>query len=142
VNPLVTVEVTYNCHPCADDPDNYEMHIDCADGGCAHRARPNNWLLEHNTMTFTGRLAPGRHNLEVIVGRVEQPLIIRFPPVAGANTGGVKPDSLRLVHSETPSVDVMTFRRCELVNTFRTRPSRYGSYFEFDVVLGSGNSIC
>src|SRR5262245_47873951 len=79
-NPLVTIQVAYNCHPCANEHDNYAIYVDCnVSGACQSHVYAENWLREENTMTWTGRLAPGKHNFEVRVVNVERAVSITFP---------------------------------------------------------------
>ena len=143
-DPLVTIQVTYSCHPCTNDPDNYAINIDCGNNRCGAMVRAQNPTLEHNTLTFTGRLTPGAHNMEVVVQNVETSVVIAFPAsAAGTSTGGIKPDSLRQQNSLTSAVEINTFNRCGSVTTFRTRPtSRYETFFTFDVILGAAAAVC
>jgi hypothetical protein len=62
-DPLVTIQVTYSCHPCTNDPDNYAINIDCGNSRCAAMVRAQNPTLEHNTLTFTGRFATIREEI-------------------------------------------------------------------------------
>jgi hypothetical protein len=132
VNPTVTIQMTYNCHPCNNDRDNYSLNIDCGSKGCLAFARPSNPLLEHNTIAWTGQLAPGKHTVETVVRVVEQPMILTFQ-------GGVKPGSLRQTYTSTASLDILAMQPCGLVNTFKSRPGSYGleSVFEFEVAAGT-----
>src|SRR5262245_7214916 len=38
-DPLVTIQVTYSCHPCTNDPDNYAVNIDCVNNRCGSMVR-------------------------------------------------------------------------------------------------------
>jgi len=128
VNPTVTIQMTYNCHPCNNDIDNYALNVDCGTRGCQAYVHPSNPLLEHNSLTWTGQLAPGKHTVETVVRVVEQPMTLSFQ-------GAVKPGSLRQTYSFSPSLDILAIQPCGLVNTFKSRPSAYGleSVFEFEV---------
>jgi len=115
-DPVVTIQVSYRCHPCTNDPDNYAINVDCGNNGCRAYVRAQNPTVEQNTLTYSGRLAPGNHNFEIVVHAVETSVTVTFPTATTAdNTGGIKPDSLRLVSSDTSSVDVLRFSRCGLV---------------------------
>ena len=103
VNPLVTIQMTYDCSPCNNDPDNYQINVDCGVNGCHSIASVANPLLDHNTVTWTGRLAPGSHTFEMRVHNVPigKAAIITFPPAGSDNNGGVRPNSLEVASLES-----------------------------------------
>jgi hypothetical protein len=141
VDPFVTIQLTYDCSPCFPDRDNYQLAIDGSAG--EKWVWVDNPLLEHNTVTWSGRLAPGRHVVEMKVTNIPlgKAAVLTFSSTGSGNTGGVRPHSIAVDLLAAP-VNV-TIGRCEVVSTPKIRPNNVmDSLFIFDVVLGSPGSVC
>src|SRR4051794_7950055 len=60
-DPIVTIRLTYTCHPCTNDPDNYELNVQ---GGGYVRRLPGT-TGETGTLVWNGPLAAGTHSVEL-----------------------------------------------------------------------------
>jgi hypothetical protein len=93
-NPLVTLTLAYFCGACTGDPDNYALNVDCVSGRCTTFRTSN--ARSSGVITANVRMAPGVHNVEVVVRNPSSPWQLTFtasPP----GTGGVVPSSFRVL---------------------------------------------
>ena len=144
-NPVVTIEMTYTCHPCDPDPDHYQFTVD----GGGYGRRSGSTTAETDTIRWTGPLTPGPHSIEVEIFNAETTWRLAFVRNSTpGNTGGIKPSSLRVIGNSSNAdssgaFDVRTFAPCGLVTKFSRRPKMwYDMLFEVDVVLGSPADVC
>lgn len=142
-NPTVTIQATYSCSPsCSNDRDNYALSIDCVQSSCAARVSADNPLLNPNTLTWTGQLAPGPHTVEVRIGRAASVNLSFRRSSDSGNTGGVTPGSIRILPGDTGNVQTRTISRCD-VETVAVIPSFNSEWFYgFDVKLGTVAAVC
>jgi hypothetical protein len=94
-NPFVTLTLAYTCSPCTGDPDNYALNVDCVNGRCTIFRTSN--AARSGTITATVRMAPGVHNVEVVVRNRLNPWTLTVtgsPP----GSGGMTPGSWRILY--------------------------------------------
>jgi len=140
-NPLVTIQMTYDCDPCSDNTDNYMIYVDpgCLGTACPPSVTVSKPLRKHNTVTWAGRLPPGSHTIEPIVHHAKGRVIITFSRGVGENSGGIRPNSIKIESSGSPG-DRQRISRCG-VSVITT--NHYDApLYTFDVMLGVASSVC
>ena len=107
------IQMTYECDPCRDDNTNYMIFVDpgCLGEACPPSVTVVKPLLRHNTVTWVGRLPPGSHTIEPVVHNPRGRVIITFSRGAEENSGGIRPDSMK-IESSGASGDRHRFSRC------------------------------
>jgi hypothetical protein len=141
--PTVTIQLSYACNPCADDPDNYAINIDCVSGACAKAVRAQYPTITPNTLTASVELSPGTHTVEVVVHRPSAPVTLAFARAAGdANAGGVTPNSIAVASSVAGGVEQPSVSRCGVSTSFTTTPLTFTTSYTFGVMLGAAGSTC
>lgn len=93
-NPLVTLTLAYTCGACTGDPDNYALNVDCVNGRCTVFRTAN--ASRSGTITAPVRMAPGVHNVEIVVRNRLNPWVLTVtatPP----GSGGMVPGSWRIL---------------------------------------------
>ncbi len=142
--PTITVQVSYQCNPCLNDPDNYILGIDCPANGvgaCAGRASNQN-PSGSRSFSWTGPLAVGRHVMYVEVRNVETLVNVTFSSNA-SSSGGLKRESLRVTTSQTASVDTYGYSSCSAATAFKQRPTAwFETEYQFEIGLASQGGTC
>ena len=140
-NPLVKIQMTFDCNPCSNDTDKYMIHIDpgCVGTVCPPSVTATKPVRRHNTVTWVGRLAPGSHTIEPIVHDAYGRVIITFSRGVGQSSGGIRPGSIKM-ESPGSSGDRQRISRCG-VSLITTDPYDAPLY-RFDVTLGVASSVC
>jgi hypothetical protein len=126
----VTLTLSYTCRPCVADPDNYALNVACVQGRC-RSFRASNPLRSPNTIRATVSLAPGTHEMEVVVRNPAGPWNLSFTSAAG---GGVVPASFVRLFPFLGSS--LTFGQCTASGQ---TPE---AAFTFRVMTGTPNTVC
>jgi hypothetical protein len=108
-NPLVTLTLSYTCNPCTGDPDNYALNVNCVAGRCTLFRTSN--ASRSGVITASVRMAPGVHNVEVVVRNPSAPWNLT---VSGGTpgTGGMVPGSWRIL--DPPGGGGLTVGTCRV----------------------------
>ena len=140
-NPMVTIQATYTCSPaCTNDPDNYALRVGCASGPCVVFAESP--LVNPNTLTWTGRLAPGRRTVEIRIARAASVNLSFRSNDVGTNTGGVTPGSITILQGDTGTVATRIVSRCDVTKVAAVSTLFNEWFYGFDVQLGSAATVC
>jgi hypothetical protein len=129
-NPFVTLTLAYTCSPCTGDPDNYALNVDCVNGRCTVFRTSN--ASRSGTITATVRMAPGVHNVEIVVRNRLNPwtlTVTASPP----GSGGMIPGSWRVLYP--PGGAGLSLAGCGIIGT-AVEP-----FVEF-TVTGPGRPAC
>jgi hypothetical protein len=149
-SPTVTFDVTYYTNHLTTDPDHFRLAIAplgaSGSGGGAFPTNPG--ARTPGSITWTGKLAPGRYTAMVELYSVDRLIDITFFSAAGSAPGGVERNSMRYKDSNSAPVNVYAYRPCGVTTTFTKRPDLAGlsglTYvaFEFVVSTGSASPTC